>query len=258
MNSLPPFFLLGTLVLAAASSRGQSIVLTDTTAYTQNFDTLANTAGSTTNTLALAGWHLTETGGGARDNEQYAVDTGAAATGDTYSYGSAGSTERALGALQSGTLVPIIGAAFTNATGATITDLAIAYTGEQWRLGAVVRSDRLDFQYSVDAASLTSGSWINGDQLDFTSPVAIGPTGALDGNAAASRAMLSTTISGLALANGSTVWIRWVDSNATGADDGLAVDDFSLAAIVGIPEPSTYALALGGLALGLAAWRRRR
>ena len=47
------------------------------TAATENFDTLSNTAGSTTNTTLPTGWYLTETGGGARDNEQYAVDTGA-------------------------------------------------------------------------------------------------------------------------------------------------------------------------------------
>jgi hypothetical protein len=41
--------------------------------YLQNFDSLSNVAGSTTNNLIIPGWFLTETGGGARDNEQYAV-----------------------------------------------------------------------------------------------------------------------------------------------------------------------------------------
>src|SRR5262249_17533752 len=45
-------------------------------AYTQNFGTHSNVAGSTTNNLTITGWFLTESGGGARDNEQYAVDTG--------------------------------------------------------------------------------------------------------------------------------------------------------------------------------------
>src|SRR5262245_42656628 len=88
-------------------------------AYTQNFDTLSNTAGSTTNNLTIPGWVMTETGGGARDNEQYAVDTGSSTTGDTYSYGAAAATDRALGGLRSGTLIPNFGAAFTNNTGAT-------------------------------------------------------------------------------------------------------------------------------------------
>src|SRR5262245_49439892 len=76
----------------------------------ENFDTLSNVAGSTTNTTLPTGWYITEQGGGARDNEQYAVDTGGSTTGDIYSYGSAGTTDRALGALRSGTLIPFFGA----------------------------------------------------------------------------------------------------------------------------------------------------
>jgi hypothetical protein len=38
-------------------------------------------------------------------------------TGDTYSFGAASNTERAFGGLQSGSLNPTIGAAFTNNTG---------------------------------------------------------------------------------------------------------------------------------------------
>lgn len=84
--------------LFAAMSNAQCVSLTTVgSAYTQNFDTLSNTAGSTTNNLTIPGWFMTETGGGGRDNEQYGVDTGASTTGDTYSYGAAGSTDRALG-----------------------------------------------------------------------------------------------------------------------------------------------------------------
>src|SRR5205085_8817175 len=103
--------------------------------YAQNFDTLSNTAGSTTNNLAIPGWSMTESGGGARDNEQYAVDTGGSTTGDTYSYGAAASTERALGALRSGTLVPLFGAKFTNNTASTTTPLADSYNDEEWSRG---------------------------------------------------------------------------------------------------------------------------
>ena len=65
--------------------------------YSQNFDTLSNTVNSINNTALPTGWLLNETGGGGRDNEQYAVDTGNSTTGDTYSYGVAGSTEREIG-----------------------------------------------------------------------------------------------------------------------------------------------------------------
>jgi uncharacterized repeat protein (TIGR01451 family) len=196
-------------------------------AATQNFDTLSNVAGSTTNNLTIPGWFMTESGGGARDNEQYAVDTGGSTTGDTYSYGAAASTERALGQLRSGTLIPLFGACFTNNTGSTITSLAIAYNGEEWRLGTAGRTDQMNFEYSLNATDLVTGTWTNVAGLNFVTPDTA-TTGAKNGNAAADRTARSSTIASLSIANGATFWIRWNDTDATGADDGLAVDDFSL------------------------------
>ena len=223
------------LVLAATGAHAQNVTLTGP--YSQSFDTLSNTAGSTTNTALPTGWLLTETGGGARDNEQYAVDTGSGNTGDTYSYGSAGSTDRAFGGLRSGTLLPVVGACFTNATGSTISSLAVGYTGEQWRLGTITRADRMDFQYSLDATSLSTGTWVDVDALDFSTPNTAA-TGAKDGNAAGNRTALNNTISSLSIANGATVCLRWNDSDASGADDGLAIDDFTLTPNVSASLPT--------------------
>src|SRR6185369_12504484 len=197
---------------------------------TENFDTLSNTAGSTTNTALPTGWYLTETGGGARDNEQYAVDTGGSTTGDIYSYGAAAATDRAFGELRSGTLIPLFGAKFTNNTGATITSLDVSYNGEQWRFGGVhsTVADRLDFQYSVNATDLSTGTYLDANALDFNPPITAGTAGALDGNAAANRTAISSTITGLNIPAGATFFIRFNDVDATGADDGLAIDDFSL------------------------------
>jgi len=195
--------------------------------YSQNFDTLSNTAGSINNSTLPIGWLLNETGGGARDNEQYAVDTGASNTGDTYSYGAAGSTERAFGSLRSGTLIASYGACFSNATGASLLNFDVGYTGEQWRLGTAARADQIDFQYSVDATSLTTGTWVDVDALDFITPNTA-TTGAKDGNAVGNRTTLATTINGLNIADGATFCLRWNDADASGADDGLSIDDFSL------------------------------
>jgi hypothetical protein len=210
------------------SAQGQTISLTTMgTPYTQDFDTLSNTAGSTTNNLTINGWFMTETGGGARDNEQYAVDTGGSTTGDTYSYGAAAATDRALGQLRSGTLIPLFGAAFTNNTGATIATLDITYIGEQWRLGTAARTDQMNFEYSTNATDLNTGTWTGVAALNFITPDTA-TVGAKNGNAAADRTSLTTSITGLSIPNGATFWIRWNDTDATGADDGLAVDDFSL------------------------------
>ena len=225
-----PIFVLAFLVLALAAERSGAQCISLTTlgaASTQNFDTLSNTAGSTTNNLTITGWFMTESGLGARDNDQYAVDTGGSNTGDTYSYGAAGSTERALGGLLSGTLIPVFGACFTNNTGSTVTSLAISYTGEEWRLGAAARTDQINFEYSTNATDLVTGTWTPVAALNFVTPTTT-PTGAKDGNAAANRTALSSTIPSLTIANGATFWIHWTDTNATGADDGLSVDDFAL------------------------------
>jgi uncharacterized repeat protein (TIGR01451 family) len=214
-----------------ARANAQCVSLTTLgAASSQNFDTLANSGTSGT---TPTGWFFSEALANA--NALYTAGTGSGNAGDTYSFGAAASTERAFGGLQSGTLNPTVGACFTNNTGSTITNLAIAYTGEEWRLGTLARTDQLDFQYSTDATSLTTGTWTDHNPLDFVTPDTGGAAGAKNGNAAADRTALSATISSLSIANGASFWIRWNDFNATGADDGLAVDDFSITPSAVVP-----------------------
>jgi predicted extracellular nuclease len=199
-------------------------------AVAEDFDTLASTT-ETTHTTLPAGWALAESGTGA--NGAYRGGTGSANSGDTYSFGATGSSERAFGTLRSGSVIPIIGASFSNDTGGTMTSLDISYIGEQWRAGVANRgaADRLDFQYSSDATSLITGTWTDVDALDFSSPqTSVPAAGALDGNAAANRTAVSSTITGLSIAAGATLWIRWLDFDIASSDDGLAIDDFSLTA----------------------------
>jgi predicted extracellular nuclease len=197
-------------------------------AHTEDFNTLA--ASGATSDLPPTGWWFAESGTNA--NTTYGVSTGSISAGNTYSFGAATDPERAFGGLRSGSLVPVVGAQFTNNTGSTITSVAISYTGEQWRLGQNTTgraADRLDFQFSLDATSLTNGIWSDHDGLDFASPVVSGTDVALNGNAAANRTALSSTISGLGIPPDATLWIRWNDSDLMpGADDGLAIDDFSI------------------------------
>ncbi len=234
MKKYGSLFIVATLILAMVVSLAPtrqpalaagSISLTALgTAYTENFDTLANTG---TSSVVPNGWDFLETGTNA--NTTYTAGTGSSNTGDTYSFGTpAGDTERAFGGLQSGSLNPTIGASFTNNTGNNITSLAISYTGEQWRLGTSGRTDRIDFQLSTNATSLNTGIWNDFNNLDFSGPISVGTVGLLNGNLAANRTPISYTIGSLSIPNGTTFWIRWLSFDASGADDGLAVDDFSL------------------------------
>lgn len=225
------------LMVMSVNLFSQSTISLTGAPYGENFSTLANSGTSSTMPL---GWSFIETG--TNLNTTYNSGTGSNNAGDTYSFGAAASTERALGGLRSGSLIPSFGAAFINNTGSPISVLTISYIGEQWRLGATGRADRIDFQYSLDATAINNGTWTDVNALDFSSPTTTGVTGALDGNAAANRTNISNSITGLSIPNGATFYIRWIDIDATGADDGLSIDDFSLSTT-----------ASGGLTASIAA-----
>jgi hypothetical protein len=251
MNKGLPFAL---VVIAGAAMADAQIVITDYGAtYTQNFDSLANTG---TSSALPTGWFLFESGTAATTT--YTAGTGSSQTGDTYSFGANLSTERAFGGLQSGSLVPTIGAQFQNGGAQTIFSITLSYRGEEWRLGATSRgSDRIDFQYSLDATALNTGTWIDFDSLDFSTPNTA-TLGAQDGNAAGNFTTFGPTpITGLNVAPGASVWIRWTDFNISGSDDGLGVDDFGATYSV-VPEPAVATALLGGTALLIGIVRRRR
>ena len=200
---------------------------------------------------SLNGWYFVETGTG--PNTTITSGTGSSGTGDTYSFGATSSTDRALGGVQSGAVIPVIGYWFTNNTGSTISSLQIAYTGEQWRLGATARVDRIEFQYSTNATTLSNGTWTSVTALNFTAPTTTGTVGALDGNATANRASVSSTITGLSIANGTSFFIRWNDLNATGSDDGLGVDDLSLIGTGTPADPTTSSISPTSTVAGTGA-----
>ena len=212
------------IILLTFPAQAQIPLTTPGATYNQNFDTLANTG--TTGTALPTGWAFTETGTNA--DTTYGIGTGSSTTGNTYSFGAAASTERAFGTLLSGSLTPLIGACFVNNTGVSISTLGISYTGEQWRNGGSNGADRLEFAYSVGATSISTGTYTAVPALNFSSRISSVTAGALDGNLAANRLVVTADITGLTIATSQSFCIRWVDINVTGSDDGLAVDDFNL------------------------------
>jgi len=231
--------------------------------YTQNFNTLASTNPITPpfNTVVPDNWFFSEAGTNA--NSTYLAGTGSGATGDTYSFGATGSSDRAFGELTTGTLNSTFGARFSNGGTTAIESVAIGYDGEQWRLGSTGRTDRLDFQYSLNANSLNTGSWFDFNGLDFLSPETSGTVGLRNGNLSPNSTNLNGTLTDLSIGNNQTLWIRWLGFNATGPDDGLAIDNFTLAANfaplpVTVPEPSSFVLLLTGLSTTLLCRVRLR
>ena len=181
-------FLVCSLLGLALTARAQ--VVLSGAPYGQDFNTLATTG---TSSSVPAGWAFLETGANA--NGTYTAADGTLNAGDTYSFGTGTAVDRAFGTLQSGNLISVFGASFFNNTGASISALLISYAGEQWRLGTLGRIDQLDFQYSTNATSLSNGTWIDFNSLDFTAPVTTGAVGPLNGNA--NSTAISSTITGL-------------------------------------------------------------
>lgn len=222
----------------ARSVRAAGAVPLTATAYTQNFDTLANSGSSAawTNDSTLPGWYL-----GTDANPtvtSYLVGTGSGTTGGLYSFGSASATDRALGGLGSNTYYGAsgvgkgyIGLVLQNQTGANISALNVAYTGEQWRNGGNTSVQSLTFSYAIAPSipALTAAGTAF-PALDFASPIHTSTAGALDGNAAANRTAFNASITGVIIPDGSYVLLRWTDLNDSGNDHGLAIDDLSVSA----------------------------
>lgn len=213
------------------------------TPITQNFDALPASGSATwTNDSTLPGWYHARTGTGTT----IVANNGSSNAGNLYSYGCTdttapcnvapnATTDRALGSLGSGNAAIgnlYWGILLTNNTGSTITSLDVSYFGEQWRNSAAA-AQTISFSY-ITGTSITGSladfqaAGTNVAALDFTSPVTGGTAGALNGNLAANRVARASTISGLSLANGVSILLRWSDPDHTGADHGLAIDDFSV------------------------------
>ncbi len=207
--------------------------------YTQNFNTL-DTASATVSTNLPTGWMIKENGtsGPALDGG-YKGGNGSSNTGDTYSFGSIGSTDRAIGSLASGTNRPNFGVRFTNNTGSTITSISVTYRAEEWRSGPSTAGDTTRFYYNLTATGVDT--FVTGDvevaSLTMTSVVPAQAAGAVDGNAAGNFTTKTGTIT-VNIPNGSSILFKWVDWNAFGSDEGLAVDDFSATFNAGPPVPN--------------------
>ncbi len=210
----------------SCAALAQVVPLVGGTPAVQSFDSLAS---SGTSSILPDGWYLAETGTNA--NTSYTATDGSANSGDTYSFGTGTNTDRAFGTLLSGSLSSRIGAQLRNESGQALSEIAVAYTGEQWRLGATGRADKLQFEYSLNATSLSdsSAAWVALSALDFSSPTTSGTVGALNGNNASNQTAISASITGLNLATNATLWVRWTDINVSGSDDGLAIDNISFA-----------------------------
>jgi hypothetical protein len=244
---------LASVLVVVGTSRAQ-VLFNPNTGYTQNFDSLASPPPGThtwSNNSTLTGWYAADQNGLIT---QYYANDGSSAVGGLYSYGNSG--DRALGSQASNSTGEMYwGAQFTNNHPAwVLTSFTASYRFEQWRDASEDQSTTF-FEYSMDATSIddAGATWVPVPAGDLVS-IQNSNSGALDGNNVFKN--LTVAVNGINWAPGTSLWIRWVDPNDPGSDHGLAIDDFSLAAV---PEPTTMALVgLGMGAIGLVTRRLQR
>jgi endonuclease/exonuclease/phosphatase family metal-dependent hydrolase len=235
MNFLTKTFFAALTVLIFPARPVTAQVLMSAGTYTQNFDSLASSGTvGWTNNVTLPGWYLAKNGTNAIS---YITGTGSGTTGGHYSFGVAGvnaATDRALGSLASGSATPVVyGVRFTNDTGLTVTNIAVSYTGEQWRNGGSGSASILAFSYGGSATPITNAvdatGWTNFTPLNFTTPTVSTSFGALDGNNATNRQVFAGVIlTNVIVPAGQEIFLRWLDVDDAGNDSALAIDDLTV------------------------------
>jgi uncharacterized protein len=252
--------------IADSSAAGNQVDLG--TAYTQSFDSLANTNTSPVpwvNNGTLPGWYAYRQSSGAVT--AYNPSQGGAP--DFGSFGALGSLDRALGSGLNGGQADSLhfGVRFVNDAAPAITGFDISFDGEQWYYGDSIPgvTESLKFSYQIfDAGqgSLSAPSgWTAVNALEFVSPVANSTSylQGLNGNLPANRREgIADSFTGLTLATGQELWLRWTATNLLQiSDHSLAIDSLSVR-FTAVPEPAAYVALAGGFAFSAVLCRRKR
>jgi hypothetical protein len=220
------------------------------TPATQNFDGLGNSTignvfsgslGAQTNfgiipaLSSVAGWYGTQAAGTTASSSPLTANDGSSISSGMFSYGGNGTVDRAYGSLGSGGRVMAFGALIKNDGSETLQTILLSFNAEIWREGAA--ENTVTFGYgklggTVNTTNfLTEASAQNSPPLNIVSPPAEAAA-PRDGNLAANRITFTDVpLTGVNLAPGETLFIRWTDDNAAGDDSGIGIDDFSVKGI---------------------------
>lgn len=179
---------------------------------------------------ALAGWSFMQKAGSA-SNALLSIGTGSSTAAGVYSVGATGSTDRALGLLAAGTGVYAIGIRLTNATGSSLNTVSGSITVEQWRKGGSGNRNNLNGKYAVglidglDHPNLNSHPSLQMASVQYSTGA-----GSLNGNSPENQTTIQFTLSGIDWKPGEQLLLRWDDTDESGSDDLLAIDQFSIKA----------------------------
>jgi hypothetical protein len=201
-------------------------------ALRETFDTLnpAFQSGSPhawTDNLTVPGWYTNRT--------VYYANSNAAETSRLYNLRVASSsTDQTLGSVPGNASGDIHKAIrLLNATGQSLSSLAIAYDGQQWRNSGNATASRLTVSYRIGGGDLLEGTWTPLPNLTFSALHTGGSAENLNGNMSANFLRLSTLVNeghGLLWPAGEELWIRWTHANHGGDNHALGLDNVEILA----------------------------
>ncbi len=201
--------------------------------YSQDFDSLESGVIYRNYTNLPAGWVIT--------HGSYiwtTVTNGYSNNYGTYCFSSnTNDPDKSIGLVIGTTGAASLGAHFRNDTAVTLTSFSLSYAVEQWAKGAVNKSNQIiPFAYSLDATSLTNGTYVNHAPLNMQSiNDGDGVFAALNGNDPANRQFLTAAVSGIIWLPNQELWIRWTGvSHPFNSSHVLAVDDLTFTAVPGL------------------------
>lgn len=274
--------IIATIAIGAALSlislQGALSISTTAFTYSQDFDSLptANTGSFTwTDDSTLLGWYRRAN----VNNTTQTLDpdlTDLSAQGSNvgpaafYNASTANNSDRAAGFRvdgQSGGLKKgSLGMVLSNDTGLTLTGFDLGYKGEKWYQAvnettllvqyAVVDSFATDLNGDIDLAQ--GGTWNDLGSLSWTVAAGPGNTWTNGTSAGNFNEFTSISVSGLSIAPGQDLVIRWRIAESGVTRSGLFIDDVSFGNLTAVPEPSTFALLAGLATFALVMYRRRK
>jgi endonuclease I len=223
-------FTLTILSLLSVISFAQLSITNVSTAFTENFDAIGNSA---TATFASTGFKIgtdwatgTTATGFAAGTSGTGVITGSM-SGGIYNFANgvtASSTDRSLGFLFSGSYGPTrnITLKITNNSTYTLTDLAIAFDYEKYRSG----SREFNWTFNHGYTTTTTGTEVLGNQnypADGSNTVVSNPPLTVS---------KSFTLTGLNIPAGTDYYLKWTYAGVGGGSNsqGIGIDNFSVTA----------------------------
>jgi hypothetical protein len=183
----------------------------------------------------LAGWY-----GYGVDGTKFGATDGDQTTGGQNSFGTAGSSNRALGLLAtSSTAGTAFGARFLNDTAGTLNAISVQLTGEVWRQSNLPKT--LQCYYFIDPTgtnTFPTNLTAYLPALNVSFPTNAAAKGGVNVNGTLTLNQTNLAIINQTITNwpaGTMLWLAWQMTDDTGKAQGLAIDNLSFAANVTPP-----------------------